>query len=89
MTTIATGFLPRAQRRLRHGTLAIEYRWQCADGQYRHFLEQAVLLQGDGDSDPEIAGTLLDVTERRSLEGQLIQAQKMDAIGKLTGRCRS
>jgi signal transduction histidine kinase len=68
-----------------HGTLAIEYRWQCSDGQYRHFLEQAVLLDSDGDSVPEIAGTLLDVTERRSLESQLIQAQKMDALGKLTG----
>ncbi|MGQ0485206.1 MAG: response regulator [Hyphomicrobiales bacterium] len=67
------------------GTLAVEYRWHCADGQYRHFLEQAVLLHGDGDSAPEIAGTLLDVTERRSLESQLVQAQKMDAIGKLTG----
>ena len=33
----------------------------------------------------EFAGTLTDVTEQRSLESQLIQAQKMDAIGKLTG----
>ena len=32
-----------------------------------------------------ICRTLTDVTERRSLEGQLIQAQKMDSIGKLTG----
>ncbi|MBA3578166.1 MAG: response regulator, partial [Sphingomonas sp.] len=31
------------------------------------------------------AGTLTDVTERRLLESQLVQAQKMDAIGKLTG----
>ena len=33
----------------------------------------------------EFAGTLTDISEQRSLESQLIQAQKMDAIGKLTG----
>jgi PAS domain S-box-containing protein len=66
-------------------SLSVEYRWQCADGQYRHFLDQAVLLR-DGSGNPiEYAGTLLDVTDRKELESQLIQARKLDAIGKLTG----
>ena len=66
-------------------SLSVEYRWQCADGQYRHFLDQAVLLR-DGEGAPiEYAGTLLDVTDRKELEGQLVQARKMDAIGQLTG----
>ena len=48
-------------------------------------IDQAVLLQ-DATGEPlEFAGTLTDVTEQRLLESQLIQAQKMDAIGKLTG----
>jgi PAS domain S-box-containing protein len=67
------------------GRLSIEYRWQCADGAYKHFLDQAVLLK-DGEGRPvEFAGTITDISEQRSLESQLIQAQKMDAIGKLTG----
>ena len=71
--------------RRKTGRSAIEYRWLCADGNYKHFLDQAVLLK-DAEGNPlEFAGTLTDVTEQRSLESQLVQAQKMDAIGKLTG----
>jgi len=71
--------------RRKAGRSSIEYRWQCADGTYKHFLDQAVLLR-DSDGKPvEFAGTLTDISEQRSLESQLIQAQKMDAIGKLTG----
>ncbi|NIJ19118.1 PAS domain S-box-containing protein [Sphingomonas naasensis] len=66
-------------------SLAIEYRWQCADGQYRHFLDQAVLVRDSFGNPVEFAGTLLDVTDRKELESQLTQARKMDAIGQLTG----
>jgi signal transduction histidine kinase/ActR/RegA family two-component response regulator len=71
--------------RQRTGAMAIEYRWQCADGQYKHFLDQAVLLREADGAPAQYAGTLLDVTERKDLEKQLLQARKMDAIGKLTG----
>jgi PAS domain S-box-containing protein len=73
------------EARRKSGRSSIEYRWQCADGAYKHFLDQAVLLR-DAEGEPiEFAGTLTDISEQRSLESQLIQAQKMDAIGKLTG----
>ncbi|MCF2515148.1 response regulator [Sphingomonas sp. G124] len=67
------------------GRFSIEYRWQCADGSYKHFLDQSVLVKDGDDGNTEFAGTLTDVTEQRLLESQLVQAQKMDAIGQLTG----
>ena len=73
------------EERDRSGRLSVEYRWQCADGSYKYFNDQAVLLKDAQGRPHEFAGTLTDVTERRLLEGQLVQAQKMDAIGKLTG----
>src|SRR3954462_5807037 len=77
--------LKALEERPRTGAMAIEYRWQCADGQYKHFLDQAVLLRETDGAPAQYAGTLLDVTERKQLEKELLQARKMDAIGKLTG----
>jgi PAS domain S-box-containing protein len=71
--------------RLATGTMSIEYRWRHADGKYRHFLDQTVQLPDEGTGRRRVAGTFLDVTDRKELESQLVQAQKMDAIGKLTG----
>jgi PAS domain S-box-containing protein len=77
--------LAAMEARRRSGRSSIEYRWQSADGTYRHFLDQAVLLKDSEGRPLEFAGTITDITEQRSLESQLVQAQKMDAIGKLTG----
>lgn len=59
-----------------------EFRWMHADGAYRYLLEQSV---GLSDGENALAGTLRDVTEQRMMQDQLLQAQKMEAIGKLTG----
>ncbi len=67
------------------GTPATEYRWRCADGSERVFLDQGVLLRDADGAPKEILGTCLDVTDRRRLEQQLLQSQKMEALGQLTG----
>jgi len=76
--------LATIQARSSSGRHSIEYRWQCADGNFKYFLDQAVLVKDPG-GDAQFAGTLTDVTEQRVLESHLLHAQKMDAIGKLTG----
>jgi signal transduction histidine kinase/DNA-binding response OmpR family regulator len=67
------------------GALAIEYRWCCADGQHRFFLDQAVLVRDETGRPKEIFGTFLDVSERKRLEQQLLQSHKMEALGRMTG----
>lgn len=67
------------------GSYSCEFRWQCADGKYRSFLDQGVISHNPVDNTDEIVGTLLDITERRDLEDRLLKAQRLDAIGKLTG----
>jgi signal transduction histidine kinase len=77
--------LKALEERDRAGAMAIEYRWLCADGRYKYFLDQAVLLPASDAGPARYAGTLLDVTDRKILERELLQARKMDAIGQLTG----
>jgi len=77
--------LAALEERRAAGRFSAEYRWQCKDGNYKHFHDEAVLLRDAHGRPVEFAGTLTDVTDRKTLESQLVQAQKMDAIGKLTG----
>ncbi|MDQ3140171.1 MAG: response regulator [Pseudomonadota bacterium] len=71
--------------RTRTGSFSVEYRWLSADGEYKHFLDQSVLLRDAQGNAVEFAGTLMDVSDRKLLENQLVHSQKMDAVGKLTG----
>ncbi len=69
----------------RTGSYTVEFRWLCADGQYRVLHDQGVVAPSDDGEPHEIFGVILDATDRHSLEEQLTQARKMEAVGQLTG----
>jgi signal transduction histidine kinase len=67
------------------GRYSCEFRWLCADGQYKVLHDQGVVAAGVDGGAREIFGVILDATDRHSLEEQLAQARKMEAVGQLTG----
>jgi PAS domain S-box-containing protein len=69
---------------LSEGHVAREYRFRHKDGAFRWVRDEQVLVQ-DAAGGREIVGSWSDVTEKRSLEAQLLQSQKIDSMGRLAG----
>lgn len=67
-----------------HDPLSFEFRVQKKDGGYLYFDSQGHFIQ-DENGNWRLIGFLTDVTSRRLLEAQFIQAQKMEAVGHLAG----
>jgi PAS domain S-box-containing protein len=61
------------------------YRIQRPDGTVRWIHDHAFPVRDDQGEIVRIVGTAEDITERRQLEEQYRQAQKMEAIGQLAG----
>jgi len=64
------------ERILQEDTISVEYRWQTAGGEYRWFLDHAVLVRNEIGEPKQIVGTWLDTTERRRAEEALRESEE-------------
>ena len=73
--------LAEDERLVREGAIRREFRFRNAAGQHRWILDEQRYKRDTN----EIVGSWTDITSLKELELQFLQAQKMEAVGRLAG----
>ena len=66
-------------------SLRLQYRFQRANGSWAVVEDNAFAMHDDAGKVSRVLGAMTDITEHKLLEERLDQAQKMEAVGQLTG----
>lgn len=62
-----------------------EFRFRLPDGSYGYFYDRAYILRDVQGRPTRVLGSMTDLTERKKLEQNLIQAQKTESLGRVAG----
>ncbi len=62
-----------------------EYRFLTGDGTYVWVRDEGIILRNAEGEAVRMTGSLVDITEQRKMEERLLQSQRIEAMGKLTG----
>ncbi len=69
-----------------HEPFSLEYRMRHQSGRYIWVSVHGRVIARAADGKPlRVMGTMSDITEQRTVQEQLIQAQKMESLGRLAG----
>ena len=69
----------------RPGSYTTEYRYQQKDGAYVFIKDQGVSLADPAGRVRRLVGTMVNVTEKKALERQVLRGQRLESLGALAG----
>jgi PAS domain S-box-containing protein len=70
---------------LDHERSTYEFRFRHTEGSYRWIRSELRLIRDGAGRAVEVVGSWSDITQRKQLEDQFRQSQKMEAVGRLAG----